>query len=206
MQAPSNESVHTLLCLQHKKLSSKSLCNSGPPRPQVRVCFNRQQHSLQLRPPSSSSVWAAPPPSSPSLAATWCPPVHSSASHEDQRSHRHTIALRHRFTSNRSHSWFRRTFVVTYCMRASHADVHPELLQDTREPGDHVQDGAPHLECRFVVKDSCCPTVPPSRTGQARRKLRAHRAASAVWPRDNCVAGSTARQQPPTASRLDLAC
>ena len=36
-------------------------------------------------------------------------------------------------------------------MRASHADVYAELLQDTPEPGDHVQDGAPHLGFRSVV-------------------------------------------------------
>ena len=38
-------------------------------------------------------------------------------------------------------------FVVKFCMRAWHADVYPELLQDTWEPGGHVQDGA----ARFVV-------------------------------------------------------
>ena len=36
-------------------------------------------------------------------------------------------------------------------MRASHADVYPKLLQDTREPGDHAQDCSPHFGCRFVV-------------------------------------------------------
>ena len=64
----------------------------------------------------------------------------SSISLEDQRSHGHSMALRFlRFPSNCSHSWFRRAFVVTFCMRTSPADVYPELLQDTREPG------GPHL-------------------------------------------------------------
>ena len=50
-----------------------------------------------------------------------------------------TMALRLlRFPSNCSHTWFQRTFVVTFCVRASHADVCPELLQDAREPGDHI--------------------------------------------------------------------
>ena len=38
-----------------------------------------------------------------------------------------------------------------FCVRASHADVYPELVQDAREPGDHIQDGEPHLGCCFVV-------------------------------------------------------
>ena len=32
-------------------------------------------------------------------------------------------------------------------MRASHADVYPEQLQDAREPGYHVQDRTPHHGC-----------------------------------------------------------
>ena len=39
-----------------------------------------------------------------------------------------------RFPRNCSHTWFQRTFVVTFCVRASHADVYPELLQDAQGP------------------------------------------------------------------------
>ena len=93
-----------------------------------------------------------PPPSSPNHEQLGAFAAQSSISLEHQRSHDHSTALRFlRFPSNCSHPWFRRTFVVTFCMRASHADVYPELLQDNREPRDHVQDGAPHLGCRFVV-------------------------------------------------------
>ena len=54
----------------------------------------------------------------------------SSTSLEDQRSHGHSIAFRFlRFPSNCSRPCFRRTFVVSFCMRAPHADVYPELLQ-----------------------------------------------------------------------------
>ena len=79
-------------------------------------------------------------------------PAQSSRSLRDQGSHGRTVSLRLlRFSSNCSHAWFRRTFVVTFCVRASHADVKPYLLRDAREPGDHVQDGAPHHvpRCHF---------------------------------------------------------
>ena len=137
-------------------LSSRSLRNSGSQRSQACDCLCSRQHSLQLGPPSSDSMRAAL-----SVRRRRCHQItqqlgafaaQSSISLEDSRSHGHSIALRFlRFSSNCSHPWFRRTFVVTLCMQASHADVCPELLQDTREPGDHVQDGAPHLGCRFVV-------------------------------------------------------
>ena len=68
-----------------------------------------------------------PPPLSASHAVTWLP--HRPVFHK--RSHGRTIALRLlRFSSNCSHSWFRRTFVVTFFVETSHADVYPELLQD----------------------------------------------------------------------------
>ena len=70
----------------------------------------------------------------------------SSTSLEDQRSHGRTKTLRFlRFSSICSHSWFRRTFVVTFCMRASRADVYPEFLQDTREPSQIAH------RCCFVI-------------------------------------------------------
>ena len=92
------------------------------------------------------------PPPLPSLAVTWC--LHRRVF---RKSRRPTLAQRLHIASfspslsvDCSHTWFRRTFGATFCMRASHADVCPELLQDTWEPGDHVQDGAPHLGRRFV--------------------------------------------------------
>ena len=73
----------------------------------------------------------------------------SSISLEYQRSHGRTITLPFlRFSNNCNHPLVRRTFIVTFCM---HADVYPGLLQDAREPGDHVQDGALHHGCCFVV-------------------------------------------------------
>ena len=57
----------------------------------------------------------------------------SSISLKDQRSHGRAVSLRFlRFTSYRCRPWFRRTFVVTFCVRALHADVFPELSQDAR--------------------------------------------------------------------------
>ena len=102
-----------------------------------------------LGPPSSDSVWAAL-----SVRRRRCLPVaqqlgsftaQPSTSHENKRSHGRTMALRLRFTSFCSRPWFRRTFVVTFCVRTSHADVCPELLQDAWEPGD------PHLGCCIIV-------------------------------------------------------
>ena len=78
----------------------------------------------------------SPPPLPPNHTATWCPcrPVF-------HKSHGRTITFRLlRFPSNCSHG----TFVVTFCMRASHADVHPELLLDSQEPGEWVP-----LRCCF---------------------------------------------------------
>ena len=76
----------------------------------------------------------------------------SSTSLEDQRSHGRTKTLRLlRLSSNCSHPRFRRTFFVTFCMRASHADVYPELLQDTREPREQIQNSAPRRGWRFAV-------------------------------------------------------
>ena len=158
MQAPPNRTVHALLCQQQRRLSSRSLRSSGSQRSQVCVCLCSQQHSFQLGSPSSDNMRAAL-----SVRRRRCHQItqqlgafaaQSSISLEDQRSHGHTITLRFlRFPSDCSHPWFRRTFVVTFCVRASHADVHPELLQDAREPGDHIQkkDGAPHHRCCFVV-------------------------------------------------------
>ena len=143
-------------CQPQRMCSSGTLRGPGSQRSQVRVCLCSQQYSLQLGPPSSNSVWAALSVrrrgSHRITRQLGAFAAQSSTSLEDQRSHGHSTALRLlRFPSRCSHPWFRRTLVVTYCMRASHADVYPELLQDTREPGDHVQDGAPHLGCSFVV-------------------------------------------------------
>ena len=132
------------------------LRSSGSQRPQVCVCLCCQQHSFQLGSPSSDSMRAAlsrcrrrSHQITQQLGAF---AAQSSISLEDQRSHGCTVTRRFlRFPSFCCHPWFRRTFVATFCMRASHADVYPELLQDTREPRDHIQDGAPHLGCRFVV-------------------------------------------------------
>ena len=155
IQAPTR-TVHALLCQQQKRLSSRSIRSSETQRSQVFVCLCSQQYSFQLGPPSSDSMRAAQ-----SVRTGRCRQItqqlgaltaQSSKSLEDQSSHGRTTALRLlRFPSNCSHSWFRRTFVATFCMRASHADVNPELLQDAREPGDHIQDGAPHHKCCFVV-------------------------------------------------------
>ena len=82
----------------------------------------------------------SPPPWSPNHAATWCPRRQSSISLEDQHSHGHSITLRFlRFPSICSHSW-RRTFVETFCMRTSHADVACDV-------GSYAS-----CTCRFIVK------------------------------------------------------
>ena len=75
---------------------------------------------------------------------------------KDQRSHGRTLSLRFlRFSNYCCHPWFRRTFVVTFCVRATHADVYPELLQDARDTGDHIQDCAPHHRCRLIFVFLC---------------------------------------------------
>ena len=141
-----------LLCKRQRRLSSWSFCNSGAQRSQVCVCLRSEEHSLQLGSPSSNSVRAALPTCrrrrhqfAQQLGALT---AQSSISLEDQRSHGHSITLRFlHFSSKCSCSWFRRTIVVAFCMWASHTDVDPELLQDTREPGNHIQDSAPHHWC-----------------------------------------------------------
>ena len=154
VQAPPNrQKLCTLHSASRRGVSSRSLRSSGSQRSQACVCLCSQQYSLQLGSPSSDSVRAAL-----SVRRRRCHQItqqfaalaaESSMSLEDQRSHGRAITLRLlRFPSN--HPWFRRTFVVTFCVRASHADVCPELLQDAGEPRDHVQDGAPHRGCRLV--------------------------------------------------------
>ena len=83
---------------------------------------------------------------------------------EDQRSYSH---------------WFRRSYIVTFCVRASHADVYPELLQDAREQGDHVQDGAPHLGRRFVFVLAHVTVIASARSVVQHRA--SHRVA-VLWP------------------------
>ena len=81
----------------------------------------------------------SPPPLSPNHGATWF--LRRPVFHMSRRpmSHGRTVSLRLlRLSSNCSQPWFRRTIVVTFCVRASHPDVYPELLQDAREPGEHI--------------------------------------------------------------------
>ena len=67
---------------------------------------------------------------------------------ENQRSHGRSIAFRFlRLPCKCSRPWTPRTVFVTFCMRASHADIDPQLVQDTREPGDHIQYRTPHHWC-----------------------------------------------------------
>ena len=117
--------VHAPLCQQQRRLSSRSLCNSGSQRSQACVCLCSQQHSLQLGPQSADSMRAAL-----SVRHRRCHQItqqlgafsaQSSVSLEDQRSHGRAMTLRLRLPSNCSQSWFRRIFVVTFCMRASRA-------------------------------------------------------------------------------------
>ena len=86
----------------------------------------------------------SPPPSSPSLEATWC--LHLPLFRMSER----PALVRRLHISFSPFLWFRRAYGETFRIRATRADVYPELLQETREPGDHVQDGAPHLGYRFV--------------------------------------------------------
>ena len=71
---------------------------------------------------------------------------------KDQRSNSRTKPHRILHLSRaRRDPWFRRTFAVSFCMRASHADVCPELLQNPRKPGDHIHDGTPHHGRRVAL-------------------------------------------------------
>ena len=68
---------------------------------------------------------------------------------ENQRSHCRSPAFRFlRLSWKCSRPWSRRTVAVTFCRRASHADIDPELVQNTGEPGDHIQHRRPHHWCR----------------------------------------------------------
>ena len=53
------KTMNTLLCHQQRRLSSRSLCNSGSQRSQIRVCLCSHQYSLQQGPPSTVSMRAA---------------------------------------------------------------------------------------------------------------------------------------------------
>ena len=65
--------MHTLLCQEQRKLSSKSLRKSGTQRSQVCVCLCSQQNPFQLGSPSPDSMRTALPPESPGRVATWRP-------------------------------------------------------------------------------------------------------------------------------------
>ena len=142
VEAPPIRKMHARLCQPQRMLSSGTLRGPGSQRPQVCVCLCGQQYSLQLGSPSTNCTRAALP------IRRRCHQVaqqlgsftaQSSTSLKDQRSHGRAISLRFlRFSQLLLPPWFRRTFVVTFCVRASHADVYPELLQDARAPGDHV--------------------------------------------------------------------
>ena len=102
MPAPPNKTMHSLLC-QQRRLSSRSLHNSGSQRSQVCVCLCSQQNPFQLSPPSSDSMRAAL-----SVCRRRCHQItqqlgalaaQSSMSFEDQRSHGRTITLRFFFAS-----------------------------------------------------------------------------------------------------------
>ena len=98
MPAPPNKTMHSLLCQQQRRLSSRSLHNSGSQRSQVCVCLCSQQNPFELSPPSSDSMRAAL-----SVCRRRCHQItqqlgalaaQSSMSFEDQRSHGRTITLR----------------------------------------------------------------------------------------------------------------
>ena len=93
-----------------------------------------------------------PPPLPPNHAATWCPhrPVFHKVSKTSDRTAVPWALRLLRFPSNCSHTWFQRTFVVTFCVRASHADVYPEwfagrLGQETTSKMAHPTLGAASL-------------------------------------------------------------
>ena len=105
--------MHTLLCQQQRRPSSRSLRDSGSQRSEVCACLCSQKHTFQLGSPSSESTRAALSicrsrgdritQQLGALAAQSC------ISLEDQRSHGHFITPHClRFPSNCSHSWFRR--------------------------------------------------------------------------------------------------
>ena len=136
----------------------------GDVSPQVKVPSPSKQPPLfkhavgEWKSASSGSVaWRVTPPTRKFIRIPHMSPYCLSAEHTwsaGQRLHGSTMTFRLlRFPSNCSHSWIPRTFVVTFCMRASQADVYPELLQDTREPGDHTWDGAPHSGCCLQLRD-----------------------------------------------------
>ena len=98
MPAPPNKTMKSLLCQQQRRLSSRSLHNSGSQRSQVCVCLCSQQNPFQLSPPSSDSTRAALSVChrryhqiTQQLGAL---AAQSSMSFEDQRSHGRTITLR----------------------------------------------------------------------------------------------------------------
>ena len=140
----SKQSCQRSICQQQRRLSSRSLPVPGLQHSQ-KTCLFEQQSSLS---PAGSAIVRqhaggtenSPPRCLQITQQLGALAAQSSISLEDQRSHGRTITLRFlRLPSKCSHSWFRRTFVATFCVRASYADVHPELLQDAREPGDHVE-------------------------------------------------------------------
>ena len=138
MQAPPNRKMHDPLCQPQKRLSSRTLTQLWIPAPSS-MCL--PVLSAALVPAGFSIVRQhagctarSPPPLPPNHAAPWClrrPVFHKSRRPTVARLYRDRVRFL-RFPSNCSHSWFRRTFIVTFCMRASHADVYPELLQDSR--------------------------------------------------------------------------
>ena len=62
---------------------------------------------------------------------------------KDQRPHSSDISLRPlELARSRSDPWLQRTDSATFCMRATHGDVHPELLRDIQ--GTRRQRPRPH--------------------------------------------------------------
>ena len=155
--------VQALLCLQQRKLSSRLFCNSGPRL--ASVCLlpqtaafsptgssNRVRAALPIRRRSRHQV-------SDQLGAF---AAQSFVRLKDKRLNSRTVSLRFLHLSrNRSDPRFRRTFVVSFCMRASHDDVYPELLQDSWEAGDNLHNRAP--EHRFGIGLP----LQPNRTAQS---------------------------------------
>ena len=121
--------MHTPHCQQQRRLSSRSLCDSRTHRSQVCVCLCSQQHSFQLGSPSSDSMRICRRRCHQIAQQLGALAAQFSRSLEDQRSHGYSI-----FRCEVLHAGMARWRL-------------PELLQDTWEPGGHVQDGA----ARFVV-------------------------------------------------------